>query len=316
MQIRILENLDLPFHTLSIHRTPIQNFLIQMDFEVIFMRTKGTNLICRFNKNGSLPIPTTTIKKSIMKYVLCAVVLFAFAIGHSYAGTWRDDFDDIVLNGWERIVEKNPWFADWEVSPFTIGRLLATIGKPEQEQGTAADFLHWNVHQFQLDKVIVVGDEIRYTRVPNNPRGELCLFLGKRQPSPDFAEGYIFSPEKTTKIQFTENGIYKKGEVKADYGLMFRLTSGNIRVVFDTGKFQLWTQDLLITEFFDDEIPMIDVVDLMSVFEFPGQWFDGTISTFSISGQGIPTNNVFDVQLGNTQLTTTWGKLKDLKQGQ
>ncbi len=279
------------------------------------MRTKGTNLICRFNKNGSLLIPTTTIMKSIMKYVLCAVVLFAFAIGHGYARTWIDDFDDIALNGWERIVEEVPWFAEWEVSPFTTGYLLAIIGKPKQEHVTAADFLHWNVHQFQLDKITVIGEEVRYPRGdPNNPApdisGELCLFLGKRQPSPDFAAGYIFSPEKTTKIQFTENGIYKKGEVKADYGLMFRLTSGNIRVVFDTGKFQLWTQDLLITEFFDDEIPMIDVVGLMSVFEFPGQWFDGTISTFSISGQGIPTNNAFDVQLGNTQLTTTWGKIK------
>ena len=308
MQIRILENLDLPFHTLSIHRTPIQNFLIQMDFEVIFMRTKGTSLICRFNKNGSLLIPTT-IMKSIMKYVLCAVVLFAFAIGHGYARTWIDDFDDIALNGWERIVEEDPWFADWEIT-FKPGRLLAIIEKPEQQKGTAADFLHWNVRQFQLDKITVVGDEIRYTRVPNNPRGELGLFLGKRQPSPDFAEGYIFSPEKTTRIQFTENGVYKKGEVKADYRLMFRLTSGNIRVVFDDGKFQLWTQDILITEFVDDDIPMIDVVGLMSVFEFPGQWFDGTISTFSISGQGIPTNNAFDVQLGNTQLTTTWGKIK------
>ena len=273
------------------------------------MRVKGTNLICLFNKNGSLPIPTTTIKKSIMKYVLCAVVLFAFAIGHSYAGTWRDDFDDIALNGWERIVEKNPWLADWEIT-FKPGRLLAIIQKPEQEQGTAVDFLHWNVHQFQLDKITVVGDEVRYLPVPNNPRGELGLFLGKRQPSPDFAEGYIFSPEKTTRIQFTENGVYKKGEVKADYRLMFRLTSGNIRVVFDTGKFQLWTQDLLITEFVDDDIPMIDVVGLISVCELLGEWFDGTIETFSISGVGIPKHNALDVRLGNKQLTTTWGEIK------
>ena len=274
------------------------------------MRVKGTNLICRFNKNGRSP--TATIRKNIMKYVLCAAVLFAFAIGHSHAGTWRDDFDDIDLNGWERIVEENPWFAEWEVSPFTIGRLLAVIVKPEQKPGTAADFLHWNVHQFQLDKITVVGDEIRYPRVPNKPGlpGELCLFLGKRQPSPDFAAGYIFSPEKTTRIQFTENGIYKQGEVKEDYALMFRLTSEHLKVVFEAGKFQLWTQDLLITEFVDDDIPMIDVVGLISVCEFVGQWFDGTISTFTISGIGIPTNDSFDVQLGNTQLTTTWGELK------
>lgn len=145
--------------------------------------------------------------------------------------------------------------------------------------------------------------------------GELCLFLGKRQPSPDFAEGYIFSPEKTTRIQFTENGVYKKGEVKEDYALMFRLTSEHLKVVFEAGKFQLWTQDLLITEFFDADIPMIDVVGLISVCEFLGQWFDGTISTFSISGSGIPQYYLLDeqsreVQLRERQLTTTWGKLK------
>lgn len=268
-------------------------------------------------KSGHIFNLTAFRKKRVMKIVLCAILLTTYTIVPSHAGTWRDDFDDIDLNGWERIVEENPWFADWEVSPFTIGHLLAVIEKPEQKQGTAADFLHWNAHQFQLDKITAVGDEIRYPRVPNKPGmpGELCLFLGKRQPSPDFAEGYIFSPEKTTRIQFTENGVYKKGEVKEDYALMFRLTSEHLKVVFEAGKFQLWTQDLLITEFFDADIPMIDVVGLISVCEFLGQWFDGTISTFSISGSGIPQYYLLDeqsreVQLRERQLTTTWGKLK------
>lgn len=281
------------------------------------MWVKTIKGLCRFLYFFTFAVDRRKCTKQIVFGVI--FLLSALTIGSGYARTWRDDFDDIDLNGWERIVEENPWHAEWEVSPFTTGHLYAfIIGEPELKHVVTADFLHWNVHEFQLDKVTVVADEIRYSRNPMFS-GELCLFLGKRQPSPDFAEGYIFSPEKTTRMQFTEDGVYKKGEVKDDYALMFRLTIEHLKVVFEAGKFQLWTQDLtqdfLIKEFFDDNIPMIDIVGLMSVFEPPGLWFDGTISTFSISGIGIPTNNSFDVQLGNTQLTTTWGKLKDFKQG-
>ena len=244
------------------------------------------------------------------KIILWTVFLSVFVIGQSYAGTWRDDFDGNELNGWERIVEENPWFTEWGLLD-NPGRLYCVLVKPKQEEVTAADFLHWNAHQFQLDKLTVVGEEINYLQDNWDISGELGLFLGKRQPVPDFAEGYLFSPEKITKMQFTANGVYKRGEVKADYSLMFRLTSSSkLKVVFSNGKFRLFTQDLLITEFFDVEIPTIDVVGLMVVFEFPGQWFVGDILTFSVSGQGIPNHNSLDVQLENTQLATAWGKLK------
>ncbi len=256
------------------------------------------------------------------KLVFSLVLLSILISGYSHADTWIDDFDAEVPNGWERIVEENPWFAEWSTYkhnpgwwPVDEGYLYGKVGKPNAAHVTAADFLHWNAHQFQLEKLTVVGEEIWYLRHRREVSGELGLFLGKRLLSPHFAKGYIFSPEKTTKMQFSTKGVYKKGEVKADYGLMFRLTSEDIRVVFDSGKFQLWTQDLLITEFFDAEITKVDVVGMMVVFEPPGGWFSGRISTFSISGSGIPQYNSLDeqlreVQLGERQLTTTWGKLK------
>ena len=256
------------------------------------------------------------MRKSIVSIGLCTMLLSVFVIGHSYAGTWRDEFNGDELNGWERIVKENPWQARWWVLIDEPFHLYARISKPKQGNVTAADFLHWNAHQFQLKQLTVVGEEVRYDRHANFRFGELCLFLGKEQPALNFAKGYIFSPEKTTEMQFTAKGVYKKGKVKANYEDRFRLTSGDLKVVFDTGKFQLFTQDLLITEFIDAEIPMIDVVGLMVVYEFPvvhefpGNWFVGNILTFSISGSGIPNHNSLDVQLRSTQLTTTWGKLK------
>ncbi len=289
------------------------------------MRNKTISDIRRFHNPLSIFTFSADRKKRIVIIVICAVLWSVFTIGHSHADTWIDDFDAEVLNGWKRIVKENPWFAEWRtfkdnpewlpVDEEGEGHLTSSIEKPQAEHVTAADFLHWNAHQFQLEKLTVVGEEIRYVRHRREVSGELGLFLGKRLLSPHFAKGYIFSPEKTTKMQCSAKGVFKRGETKADYELMFRLTSGNLRVVFDTGNFQLWTQDLLITEFFDDEIAKINVVGMMVVFEPPGGWFSGTISTFSISGSGIPQYYLLDeqfreVQLRERQLTTTWGELK------
>ena len=245
-----------------------------------------------------------------LKIAIYVALLSVFTIGHGYAGVWKDLFDVPELIGWERIVEDNPWFASWEYDELAPGILIGTIERSKQEQVTSADFLHWNAHQFQLNRVAVVGEEIGYPIDVPNVAGELCLFLGKRKPDPDFAEGYIFSPENTTKVEVSANGVYKLGEVKANYNDRFRLTSGHLKVVFDTGQFQLFTQEILILEFTDAEFSMIDVAGLMVVPKPSARWFEGTISSFSISGEGIPNHNSLDVQLHQEHLTTTWGMLK------
>ena len=91
---------------------------------------------------------------------------------------------------------------------------------------------------------------------------------------------------------------------------MFRLTSGDIRVVFDTGKFRVFTQDLFIEEFIDADINTVDVIGLVVLHRFPGGWFDGRISAISVSGKDIPNNTTLNVHEHSTQLSTTWGELK------
>ncbi len=279
--------------------------------QVNYMRVKTINTKSKFLCLFTIAACMKKRIFNIVNIMLWTVLLSVIVIGKNYAGTWRDKFDGNELNGWERIVEENPWRTEW-ILRGEHGYLHGKVRKPKQEEVTAADFLHWNAHQIQLDKLTVVA-EIHYIQDDWDISGEFCFFLGKRQTEPNFAKGYIFSLEKITKMQFAANGVYKKGEVRADYSLMFRLTSSSeLKVIFSNGKFRLFTQDLLITEFFDDEIPTIDVVGLMVVFEFPGQWFGGEIETFSISGQGIPNHNSLDVQFRNTELTTTWGKLKNI----
>ena len=268
------------------------------------MRVKTTNINNRF-----LYILKICMRKYITNIALWIVFLCVFLSVHSFAGTWTDEFNEVELNGWERISDTNPWLAKW-ILLSDLGKLYAKISQPNQKKVTAADFLHWNLHDFQLRQLTLVGEDIRYNRHADNRSGEICLFIGKKQNAPNFAKGYIFSPEKITKMQFNADGDYKMGVVIAEYGLMFRLTSGDIRVVFDTGKFRLFTQDLFIEEFIDADINMVDVIGLVVLHRFPGEWFKGTISTFSVSGKDIPNNNTLNVHQHSTQLTTTWGELK------
>lgn len=250
------------------------------------------------------------MRKKIIKIAICAVLLSVFTIRHSQAGTWRDEFDGNEFIGWERVVKENPWFADWRL---VEGALIGEILDRPQEQLITSDFLHWNAHQFELDRITVEGEEINYQPHGHDIHlfGQFCLFLGKRRPPPDFAEGYIFSPEETVKIKLSAKGDFNKGNSKAKYGLMWRLTRGHLKVVFHAGRFRLLAQDILVTEFSDPDIPIIDVVGLMVVCGMGKDcWFYGSISAFSVSGKGIPNHNSLNVQLGNMQLATTWGGLK------
>ncbi len=244
------------------------------------------------------------------KNVICFVLLNFYFCGYSFAGVWQDTFDDEELIGWERIAEGDPWNATWEV---VDGILFSQIRKPRASprcEKTAADFLHWNKHQFQLDRLIVTGKKINYPQEGPNGRGELCLFLGKILNINDFAvEGYIFSPEETSKVTFSKKDDYSRGNTKAWYGDKFPFTTRHLEAVFDSGQFQLFTNGVLLTEFIDENFTKINVVGLLITCHFGGEWFGGNISSFSVSGSNIP-NHSLAVQLEKMKLTTIWGQLK------
>ncbi len=274
------------------------------------MKKKTINDILRFYKSLSVFNLTSDCKKRIIKNVLCLVLLSVFLGGHSYAGVWRDSFDDEELKGWERIAEGDPWNGRWEV---VEGILFSQIRKPRNSprcEKTAADFLHWKTHQFQLDRLAVTGTKINYPQEGPDGMGELCLFLGKKLPIAGFAvEGYIFSPEETSKVTFSEKDDYSRGKTETWYGDKFPFTTRHLKAVFDSGQFQLFTDGVLLTEFVDDHFTEIDVVGLLITCHFGGEWFGANISSFSVSGNSIPNHNLA-VQLQETHLTTTWGQLK------
>ena len=276
---------------------------------VNFMRNRITDGIFKFRDSLGVLIVVACRNKIIVKMVFCAAFLSFCLIGNIYAGTWREQFDDKDLNGWERIREDNPWNADW----ISIdGVLYSEVFNQKQEHLTKADFLHWNVHQFRLKRITVESEEIDYLSRGRaiSMSGQFCLFIGKRIPEPDFADGYIISPEEISKMRFSAKGDFTRGESVAKYDLMWRLTRGNLKAAFNAGQFRLFTHHILVTEFFDPDIDLIDVVGLLILCDSDADWFEGSISTFSVSGEGIPNHNFLDIQLRQEHFTTTWGSLK------
>ena len=191
------------------------------------------------------------------------MLLSIFSSGNSYAGTWRNSFDE-GLKEWIRTAEHNAWNARWET---VEGMLFSEIRKPRDRprcENNAADFLQWKAIQFQLEQLTVIGTKINYTQEGPRGMGELCLFLGNRQPEAAFAvKGYIFSPEETSGVTFSIKDDYSRGKTKATYENKFPLTTHHLKVIFNSGLFKVYTNEVLLTQFTDASITQIDVVGLL-----------------------------------------------------
>ncbi len=129
----------------------------------------------------------------IINTFLCLVLLSVLLSGYSYAGVWRDTFDGYELNGWKRTAKRNTGSPRWEVVEGFLFAKIERSGIQASCGKNSADFLHWNAHEFQLDRLTVIGTKIKYLQEGFYGLGELCLFLGKREPTPDFAVVGLFS---------------------------------------------------------------------------------------------------------------------------
>ena len=271
----------------------------------------GNIILGHIYRSTQFLIFTAYKKKISVRIVLCLILLCVSWGEHSYAEVWTDSFDGDELIGWKRFGRSNTWHAKWDA---VEGFLFASIQNAEVIRPTceeyAGDFLHWNIIEFNFEQLTIVGEEITYPQEGWQGMGELCLFIGKRQDDPDAAiEGYLVSPEEISRVTLSETGRYSRGKTKAWYGDIFQDTTHNLTAVFDSGLFQVWTNDELITEFFDENIKSIDIVGLIITCHKGGIWFGSRMSNISITDEAIKRNPL-DVKLQSTQLATTWGGLK------
>ena len=246
------------------------------------------------------------ITSIILPVLLISVLLCVIFNYHCYAKVWKDSFDE-DLTGWEGIGRG----ARWEIVAGILFANIQCVEQPFCDEEYLASFLHWKIVEFDFEQLTMIGEEITYPQEGEDGMGELCLLLGKRQDEPDFSvEGYIVSPEEISRVTFSEKKDgYSRGKTKAWYGNIFKDTTRNLTVVFDTGHLQVWTSNRLITEFQDDNFKTIDIVGLLITRHFGVDWFGSRISSISITDRST-TDRSLGVQLQGTQLTTTWGSLK------
>ena len=246
------------------------------------------------------------ITSIILPVLLISVLLCVIFNYHCYAKVWKDSFDE-DLTGWERIWLGNRRGGGWEaIAGFLFANIEGGCIDPPFCDENPAGFLHWKIVEFDFEQLTMIGEEITYPQEGEDSLGELCLFLGKRQDEPELAaEGYIVNPEEVSKVTFSEKDGFSRGKTKAWYGNIFKDTTRNLTVVFNTGHFQVWTKNRLITEFQDDNLKTIDIVGLLITWR--GGWFGSRISSISITDK---VDHSLAVQLRGAQLTTTWGGLK------
>ena len=109
-------------------------------------------------------------------------------------------------------------------------------------------------------------------------------------------------------MKFDNTGDYSPFNPEdARLNLRFQHETQNLKVVFDTGRFQVFSADKLVAEFVDAEFRTIDLLGLMIFGELT---VFASMDEFVISGPGITDGSEKVAVHSMNQLATTWGSIK------
>ena len=109
-------------------------------------------------------------------------------------------------------------------------------------------------------------------------------------------------------MKFDNTGDYSPFNPEdARLNLRFQHETQNLKVVFDTGRFQVFSADKLVAEFVDAEFRTIDLLGLMIFGELT---VFASMDEFVISCPGITDGSEKVAVHSMNQLATTWGSIK------
>jgi len=247
------------------------------------------------------------MEKRSLKYHLFhvfEVVLILTLATAGYAGTWRDNFNDGELNGWTHVTKaaKDPWESTWESQENSLQTML-TVHFNNPRLGQVADFLQLTILPPREKHTVTEGISIK-----KEGGGSFGIAIGMLLPPEDrnFASVYLFSTTAIWAIKFDKTGGF---DLFAGQNPVIRHKPqiDQMKIIFDAGRFQLFSGNQLIADFKDETFETIDLLGLMA-WGFSG--LHATIDDFVISGPRVP-NGTGDLRVSpKNRLATKWGSLK------
>ena len=243
----------------------------------------------------------TSISRHIGYFsVFClTLVLLSYCSVPCKAGVWRDNFNDGDANGWQVFT---PLPAAVEVHD----RVLEFRLLPHPHE-LANHLLEWTAVRFEADSLTVDA------KFPNQVQTHFGIFLGRHISHKIFGpliECYAFLRSNrvfgVAIISALHGGA--SGRAGKAHGDRRGASIEQIRIVFKSGRFQMFAEDKLMADFSDDDFRTIDAVGVYAgTSRAVESWIQ--IANFVISGPSIPDGTGYPVKLGGN-LSTTWGHVK------
>ena len=236
----------------------------------------------------------------------------------SVAGTWRDNFNDRNLDGWtlpsDGVKDKH-WDSIWKSKDGVLDVIIQPNGRPmpknwlEKKWNIARDFLELTAFPISASKLTVETTPFR--------DGDIGIALGNPSPFPTrigtfytFTRTFVWHAILTLYGEGFELPFNPpiKGEILfGEIAVRPTIPLGQpVKVVFESGRFQVFSQGQLLVEFVDEDYPKIELVGIYARQPLDVHVSRKKLDDFLIFGPNLAVRP-------RGKLATTWGDVKNGK---
>jgi len=245
-----------------------------------------------------------TLQKFIKAFTF-ASCLFILVLNFSHfsnAGTWKDDFNDGMLDGWTRpsdkVKDKN-WHSTWKSQDGVLDVII-------HSDSSNIDFLQLTAFPISSSSLTV---EVTIL-LEEGSTDSFGMALGiPIEDGTYIGQFHTFTRTSSFGLSIAPDGRFNLLDFGAgDQKRYPCIPSGQcMKVVFESGIFRVFSQDTLLLEFVDENYPKIELVGIFA-WSIRNE-IHGVMDNFVISGPGIPDGPPYAVH-PKGKIAVAWGRLK------